>query len=545
MPASPRDFLLYSRMTGAPMPQNAMDRMRMTPEVYQFTKDFARKPNLLEKTGNLAKSIGRGAVMAIGAPMVAEAVAADADRKEMTDVTGDVQPEMEVVNQPVSEAMQIEQEKTKRKQIEIEGRKELQRMANSGVQKGDLNTDFTFVGKQKDTTADNFEQDVVPQQTTDEMGQRSATQQAELETNQTIADNTAQSQDFKPNDALLSTGGLTSLPSSMTPASEVKGKFYTDKQGNQVPLGYEVNYSHPVFRDSTALPTSDAYEFDEIFKPTVGIGGSDFTVGETKDVSSKVDKFLGQPGLDPILLAAMNARGQQEELAGTSFPIASPLGDNPQTPPGQTNSAVSQPFAENIEPIINPSPNLNPQLQSLLNTLARSRADLSQGQRMDLARQMVSPNELAGKDQATFEALTGDPSQQQLIDASKAKSRVEQKTAAQQRRSGIQSRMTDQYYPSDVARTDIQVGGMRDRKTGLGKSVGISYTPLNGDTKVGFNIMSDPTKPQDVSTFDFVASPKTMESLQSQQEGDLGALAFGKLFNIAKQKKQGFSGMEM
>ena len=69
MPASPRDFLLYSRMTGAPMPQNAMDRMRMAPEVYQFTKDFARKPNLLEKTGNLVKGIGKniGAGIALAA----------------------------------------------------------------------------------------------------------------------------------------------------------------------------------------------------------------------------------------------------------------------------------------------------------------------------------------------------------------------------------------------------------------------------------------------------------------------------------------------
>ncbi len=476
MPASPRDFLLYSRMTGKPMPENAMERMRMAPEVYQFTKDFARKPNLLEKTGNLVKGIGKN----IGAGIALAAVSpAFVEDKEMTDVTGEVQPEMEVVNQPVSEAMQIEQEKTKRKQIEIEGRKDLQRMANSGVQKRDLDGIIGFVERnegQENTTADNFEQDVVPQQTTDEVAQRSATQQAELETNQTIADNASQSQDFTP-------------------------------QKSDLEMEAEI--------------------------------------GARANIQKEVDKFLGRPGLDPILLAAMNARGQQEELAGTSFPIASPLGDNPQTPPGQTNSAVSQPFAANIEPITNPSPNLSPQMQSVLNTLAKSRADLSQGQRMDIARQMVSPNELAGKDQATFEALTGSPSQQQLIDASKARSRVEQKTAAQQRRSGIQSRMTDQYYPSDVARTDIQVGGMRDRKTGLGKSVGISYTPLNGDTKVGFNIMSDPTKPQDVSTFDFVASPKTMESLQSQQEGDLGALAFGKLFNIAKQKKQGFSGMEM
>ena len=49
MPASPRDFLLYSRMTGKPMPENAMERMRMAPEVYQFTKNFAKQPNLLEK----------------------------------------------------------------------------------------------------------------------------------------------------------------------------------------------------------------------------------------------------------------------------------------------------------------------------------------------------------------------------------------------------------------------------------------------------------------------------------------------------------------
>ena len=482
MPASPRDFLLYSRMTGKPMPENAMERMRMAPEVYQLTKNFAKQPNLLEKTGNLARSIGRGAVMAIGAPMVAEAVAAEADRKEKEDVTGDVKPEMEVVNQPVSEAMQIEQEKTKRKQIEIEGRKDLQRMA-SGVVKTDLNQ------TQESTTADNFEQDVIPQQTTDEMAQRSATQQAELETNQTIADNASQSQDFTPQKSDLE---------------------------------------------------------------------MDAEIGDRANIQKEVDKFLGQSKLDPILLAAMSARGQQEELVGTSFPIASPLSDNPQTPPGQTNTAVSQPFATSIEPITNPSPNLTPQMQSVLNTLAKSRADLNQEQRMDLARKMTegSPNEVVGemvnkinqinessdKLVDVMRGLAGKPTKEQQIEADQANSRILQKTAAKNREKG---RINEKFYPTDVARTDIQIGGMKDKKTGLGKSVGISYTPLNGDTKVGFNIMSDPTKPQDVSTFDFVASPKTMESLQSKQEGDLGALAFGKLFNIAKKKQEGFSGMEM
>ena len=134
---------------------------------------------------------------------------------------------------------------------------------------------------------------------------------------------------------------------------------------------------------------------------------------------------------------------------------------------------------------------------------------------------------------------------QTSTDSEAARSRVEQKTAAKQRMSGINTPLTEKFYPTDVPRTDIQVGGMVDRKTGLGKSVGISYTPMNGDTKVGFNIMSDPTKPTEVSTFDFVAPPETMESMESRGEEDLGSKTFGKLFNIARQKKQGFSGLVM
>ena len=197
-------------------------------------------------------------------------------------------------------------------------------MAGSGVVKTDLNQ------TQESTTADNFEQDVVPQQTTDEMAQRSATQQAELETNQTIADNASQSQDFTP-------------------------------QKSDLEMNVEI--------------------------------------GARANIQQEVDKFLGQSKLDPILLAAMNARGQQEELVGTSFPIASPLSDNPQTPPGQTNTAVSQPFATNIEPIVNPSPNMTQQLDTVMNTLRKGRADLTESQRMDLARKMTegSPNEVVGQ----------------------------------------------------------------------------------------------------------------------------------------------------
>ena len=66
MPVSPRDFELYSRMTGTPMPSDAMSRMQMAPAVYDFTRNFAKKPNLLEKTGNLAKTVGKIGLMGLG-----------------------------------------------------------------------------------------------------------------------------------------------------------------------------------------------------------------------------------------------------------------------------------------------------------------------------------------------------------------------------------------------------------------------------------------------------------------------------------------------
>ena len=256
---------------------------------------------------------------------------------------------------------------------------------------------------------------------------------------------------------------------------------------------------------------------------------------------NQLAKFLSQKGLDQALLGAIGERMTPEPRIGDNSPLLDHPdiigGEDDVALPGRTNTSPTQDLSSFYKEMR--KMDAMERNKEAIDKIVEKTPTPSEKQ---VGR---SPNELAGKDQATFEALIGDPSQQQLIDASKARSRVEQKTAAQQRRSGIQSRLTDQYYPSNVARTDIQVGGMADRKTGLGKSVGISYTPMNGDTKVGFNIMSDPMKPTEVSTFDFVAPPDTMQSLESREEDSLGTKSFGKLFNIARQKKQGFSGLEM
>ena len=256
---------------------------------------------------------------------------------------------------------------------------------------------------------------------------------------------------------------------------------------------------------------------------------------------NQLAKFLSQKGLDQALLGAIGERMIPEPRIGDSSPLLDHPdiigGEDDAGLPGGTNTGSTQDLS-----------NFHKEMRKM-DAMERNKEIIDEivEKTPSPSEKQVgsSPNELAGKDQATFVALTGDPSQQRKIEADQARSRVEQKTAAKQRMSGMKTPLTDKYYPSDVARSDVQVGGMIDRKTGLGKSVGISYTPMNGDTKVGFNIMSDPMKPTEVGTFDFVASPDTMQSLESREEDSLGTKSFGKLFNIAKQKKQGFSGLEM
>ena len=204
MPVSPRDFELYSRMTGAPMPSDAMSRMQMAPEVFEFTKNFARKPNLLEKTGNLVKNIGKSAVMAIGAPMVAESMAEQARiQEQLRNQEDKAKSEAATTSDPVqaSEELQIEQEKTKRKSIEMEGRKDLIRMANSGVQKIDLSQASPNYYQLFDngTTSDYYGQDFTPNQTSSYIVNRKIEQGSQVvDENPNVAEVLSTSQDSRP-----------------------------------------------------------------------------------------------------------------------------------------------------------------------------------------------------------------------------------------------------------------------------------------------------------------------------------------------------------
>ena len=441
MPVSPRDFELYSRMTGKPMPMDAQQRMQMAPEVFQFSKNFAKKPNILEKTGNLVKNIGKTVGMGLAVAAAAPAYV-----------------------------------------------------------------------EQQETTADNFEQDRVENQTASNQILRSGTQQVDLENNETIAKGLGSVQNFNP-----------ALPGT-TP--------------DDTPLLKEGFDATPKKSEKQILSEMKQYE------EQAGLN----RIGGPANVSDKVEEFLKQEKINPVLLAAMQNRGKEEELVGTSFPIASQITDNPQIAldGGQSTRAQSREFIKETEPIdsgiptnVDPS-TLTPEVKNVLSNIAKGMATIPLEEQIRAAKEIVdkrSPNEVFGKESKDRDTLAAIRAGIPVKDRDAARSRVEQKTAAKQRKSGIQSPLTEKYYPEGVARTDIQVGGMKDRKTGLGRSVGISYTPLNGDTKVGFNIMPDPTKPTEVKTYDFKADQDTVESMKVDDK-------FSKLFNLATKRKEGFSSYE-
>ena len=489
MPVSPQDFELYSRMTGAPMPSDAMSRMQMAPEVYKFTKNFGRKPNILEKTGNLIKSAGRNTL--VGAGLLAGMDLENQERQKQESLRNEIAKDdaveatiTESPEQVTSEPMTAGERQIDKKMKMLERQAVLDQQARDDKQaKAKELLSIKANNLQQGTSADTYGQDVVENQTEEGILDKKMEQGSEIATEgDTVAKVLSESQDSQPSNTIQNI------------ETEIKG--YTAPEEEMI--------------------------------------GASAT-------AKKVSEFLSQKGLEPLLIAAIGEREQEEKFSDHPDIIG---GEDDSNLPGSQNMVVNGMSTSSTTDL-----SAHHKEMRKMDAMERNKEAIDEivEQAPTPSEKQVgsSPNVLAGKDQATFLALTGTPSQQKKIRADQDQSRVEQKTAAKQRMLGMKTPLTDKYYPSDVGRTDIQVGGMVDRKTGLGKSVGISYTPMNGDTKVGFNIMNDPTKPTEVSTFDFVAPPETMQSLQSQKEEDLGSKTFGKLFNMARQKKQGFSGLEM
>jgi hypothetical protein len=464
MPVSPQDFALYSRMTGAPMPTDAAARMQMAPDVYKFTKDFAKKPNILEKSGNLLKNIAKTTLM--GAAGLAAA-------------PGYVE--------------------------------------------------------QQTTTADEYKQNEVDNSTSENVIEKKVEQGEDIaNTNRPVqAKMLSESQDLKPFGLLPSVTG--------------EARNITAFRPTRIPTMGAVHAATPVVGEGFSESGNEVNVIKGVEEEMVGSGTT----------SDKVQNFLEKMGgisedskLDAALLGAIQDRDKKERLilgANSGDPALGnpPLSDHPDTVGGEDDDKL--PGVSNFTgtprgTVISPSTKLSPSSDELDSILSKALANKTPQERETVKQQMLR-NMNAGRE--GFMAQDG-PNKP----AFDAKRRILEKTGKETEVMEVSSPNTSDKVNNFLAmvtdmssiepsgpRTDIQVGGLTDKKLGLGKSVGISYTPMNGDTKVGFNIMPDPTKPTEVMTYDFTASPEAMESMKDDDK-------FSKLFNLATRRKQGFSGYE-
>ena len=286
MPVSPQDFELYSRVTGNPMPSDAMSRMRMAPDVYKFTKDFARKPNLLEKTGNLVKTVGKIGLRGLGegfrqsqdneARALSEQLRNQTAKSDVAEANMDESPEQVA---PAPELTAIEkgeiakQETARIKTNEMikleEVRAKLRQKNQEKVENLETISVPASENTQQPTTADTYGQDYVANQSAVNIVDRSLEQGSDMaDETPTVSEVLSESQDSQPADDMIG-----------------------------------------------ASPTS-----------------------------KKIGSFLGRKGIDKLLFAAMSQRGQQDELIEDDSPLVDhpdlPGGEEPNFPSGTNTSST-------------------------------------------------------------------------------------------------------------------------------------------------------------------------------------------------------------
>ena len=296
MPVSPQDFELYSRMTGAPMPTDAMSRMQMAPEVFKFTKDFAKKPNLLEKTGNLIKTVGKIGLMGLGEGYrQSQANEQRAIEEQLRNKAATTQSEAVTMDDPVEEVASDPLTSSEKAEIAKQKTADLrhsQKMEQMAVAKQDALDLLAAKVKsvQEPTTADAFGQDRIENQTADNVIDKKMEQGSQIADNTpNVAEVLSESQDSVPVDESFPVGDARR---NMRSVEEIERNLQEDME--------------------TASLTR--------------IGGPEGGVGK-----NQLAKFLSQKGLDQALLGAIGERMTPEPRIGDS----SPLIDHPDLPGGE------------------------------------------------------------------------------------------------------------------------------------------------------------------------------------------------------------------
>jgi len=112
MPASPRDFALWSSMTGNPYPQSAAEQAALAPTVYQYVNNIGRQGGIRGPEGTRRNAVGRlvdvagKTALAAGAIAGAVALSRTPEGKQIIEkVAQTVQPHVQNVRSSVSDAL--------------------------------------------------------------------------------------------------------------------------------------------------------------------------------------------------------------------------------------------------------------------------------------------------------------------------------------------------------------------------------------------------------------------------------------------------------
>ena len=522
MPVSPQDFELYSRMTGAPMPSDAMSRMQMAPEVYQFTRNFAKNPNILEKTGNLLKNIGRGAVMTLGAPLVAASEAEQARMSEqLRNQTAKVDSEEATVpnpteenvkSQPVSPAiakiekeMELEQLKQANKLELLSKKKEAKEATQqTTIEKADNLVERVksrIDDPQEPTTADAYGQPVVQNQTTEGVIDKKMEQGSDMAyENDTVAEVLSESQD--------------SQPVEFVDPKQVQAQMESDMIG--------------------ASATS-------------------------KRVSSFLDKVggSGKQKVDPILLAAIQQRDQEEKFSDHPDIIG---GEDDSDVPGQQNmeakgmnTGATSDLADHhkemrqldaLERAAEKSPSTK---QIALSKMNESREgfmaqdgpnkpayDAKQRILKKTAEKRKEIEKTKGPSIVFMNAGSGESKEVPISDVNSVE---DVKNMTKEVMSPSVNQRSDDFMAKFVegARSDI-VRGARGNK-----SLGVTRIPAtNGDSQVGFVLANKPLdqSPKFATTYGFGVAPGAESLLDNQLNRDTFSSYMQRGMKEAKQGKR-------
>ena len=297
MPVSPRDFELYSRMTGASMPNDAASRARMAPDVYDFTRNFAKSPNILDKAGEMVKGIGRTFQRGIGAGIQADLSGAKSPYTNTSQRSVDRGPK------PVGKTPD-----------------------------GQLLYDAADLKDPHRPTSGNYGQNVTENQTTESVMERKGVQDMEITSGPSTI-----------NEEI--TGNQSSNPDMTSVDRDVKSRVRA--VAGSVPL---------TTKEMLQSGDSDNMFTRNLEKTIAGDGMQE--IGGEKGGKEKLREFMASGALlDPSLQKAVEQSDAPEALEGFKGLLSGRFGDHSQLEGGEDNTgARSQEFIKEVEDVkVNPS----------------------------------------------------------------------------------------------------------------------------------------------------------------------------------------------